>query len=118
MWRSARLPTLGSRCASPGSADLVAVETELHRADEHLDVPAITAIAHAERDERRELDRADGTDAGPALAIDRIDEAEHELLADAALARLDAEHELDAALRDRTRPARRCAPRRRADRRG
>src|SRR5439155_17595979 len=89
---------LGRALIVAGERHLVAVEAKLRRADEHFDVPAVALIAHSERDERRELERAHRADARPALAVHRIDEAQCKLLADAALARLDPEHELDAAL--------------------
>lgn len=81
--------------------DFVAREAELHGADEHFYVPAAAAIAHAERDQRREADRAHRTDPRPAVAIDGVDEAGDDLLAGAAAAGLGAEHELRAALDDR-----------------
>src|SRR5439155_10958489 len=53
--------------------DLVARQPERDRTDQHLDVPAVGAIAHAERDQRRESHRAHRTDAGPPVAIHGVD---------------------------------------------
>ncbi len=66
-----------------GKHDLVAVEAELDRADQHLDVPAIAAVAHPERDQRGEPERAHRTDARPAVAIHGIDQSDHDALAEA-----------------------------------
>ena len=87
---------LGVAVRVRGQCDLVARQAELHRAHQHLDVPAIAVVAHAERDERRELERAHRADPGPALPIDGVDQAEHELLGHLAPAALGADDELDA----------------------
>jgi len=81
--------------------DLVATEPELHGANEHLDIPAVALVAHAESDQRRELQRTDRTDPGPALAVDVANQTENELLPHRPAPRLRTEHELHPAIGNR-----------------
>src|SRR5688500_17753827 len=101
-----RVAQAARAAAAAGNRDLGDAEAELEAADLHLHVPAAAAVADAEGDELR---AADGTARAPVvepLAVDRLDQAEDDLVADAAAALADADHQLGATGLERRQQAR------------